>query len=158
MIASLSPRMVRGTAPREASTSHATGWILVVRSVPLSKSGSPRPQDHTQRIQNSHYHLTGIILPSTLPTTQEIDKILAVQFVVAQAGESAEDPKGLGWWQSDLVDPLGGGDFLKKLLPGTHRWATHLGPDLNLRLKEQSQNEEKEPTKEPLNEQSSGFL
>ena len=63
-------------------------------------------------------------MPSILPTTQEIDRILAIQFIVAWAGESAEDPKRLGWWQSDLVDPLGGGDFLKRLLPGTHNWVT----------------------------------
>lgn len=62
-------------------------------------------------------------MPSTLPTTQEIDRILSIQFIVAWTGESADEPKRLGWWQSDLVDPLGGGDFLKRLLPGTHRWA-----------------------------------
>jgi len=68
--------------------------------------------------------LRGAILPSTLPTTHQIDRIVAIQFIVAWAGESAEEPERLGWWQSDLVDQIGGGGFLKRLLPGTHQWAS----------------------------------
>lgn len=54
----------------------------------------------------------------------QLDEILAWQLLVAWAGEraNADDPR-LSWWNTDLCDPDGGGDFLSRLLPVTHRWA-----------------------------------
>ncbi len=52
-----------------------------------------------------------------------LDGMLALQLVVAWAGEGACEPPRLGWWRTDLVDPAGGGDLLRRLLPRTHRWA-----------------------------------
>ena len=43
---------------------------------------------------------------------------------MAWAGESREHTKRLGWWQTDLVDATGGGDFMARLLPRTHAWAS----------------------------------
>lgn len=52
-----------------------------------------------------------------------LDHLLALQFTVAWAGEALCEPKRLGWWRTDLVDEAGGGDFMARLLPRTHRWA-----------------------------------
>ncbi len=52
-----------------------------------------------------------------------LDQILALQLTVAWAGEGLCEPPRLGWWQTDLVDELGGGDLLARLLPRSHRWA-----------------------------------
>lgn len=52
-----------------------------------------------------------------------LDKILGLQFLVAWAGEGRCEPPRLGWWDTDLVDKLGGGDFFKRLAPRTHAWA-----------------------------------
>ncbi|MFO0605032.1 MAG: BREX-6 system BrxE protein [Polyangiales bacterium] len=51
-----------------------------------------------------------------------LDEILAVQVTVAWAGERGE-PARLAWWNSDLVDPEGGGYLFRKLLPRTGEWA-----------------------------------
>lgn len=56
--------------------------------------------------------------------TSILDAILALQITVAWAGESRDHTKRLGWWQTDLVDATGGGDFLARLLPRTHAWAS----------------------------------
>lgn len=53
-----------------------------------------------------------------------LDAVLALQIGVAWAGESKEQTKRLGWWQTDLIDSSGGGDFMARLLPGTHLWAS----------------------------------
>jgi len=53
-----------------------------------------------------------------------LDEILAIQLTVAWAGEGRCQPKRLGWWETDLIDEAGGGDFLARLLPHTHRWAS----------------------------------
>ena len=52
-----------------------------------------------------------------------LDSILAVQITVAWAGEGRCSPKRLGWWDTDLIDPAGGGDFFARLMPRTHAWA-----------------------------------
>ncbi len=52
-----------------------------------------------------------------------IDQILALQFALAWAGEGQCDPPRLGWWRTDLVNEYGGGDFMQRLAPRTHRWA-----------------------------------
>ena len=57
-------------------------------------------------------------------STSTLDTILALQLTVAWAGESREHTKRLGWWQTDLVDASGGGDFMARLLPRTHAWAS----------------------------------
>lgn len=53
----------------------------------------------------------------------KLDEILALQILVAWAGEGRCEPARLGWWSTDLVDEYGGGDFFRRLLPITHNWA-----------------------------------
>lgn len=60
----------------------------------------------------------------TLLADPTLDAILATQLTVAWAGEGRCSPKRLGWWDTDLIDEAGGGDFLKRLLPKTHAWAS----------------------------------
>ena len=62
-------------------------------------------------------------MASTIPD-ETLDEILAIQFVVAWAGEGRCEPKRLGWWDTDLIDGAGGGDLLARLLPQTHAWAS----------------------------------
>jgi hypothetical protein len=52
-----------------------------------------------------------------------LDDIIATQTLVAWAGEGRCEPARLGWWSTDLVDEFGGGDFFRRLLPRTHKWA-----------------------------------
>ena len=52
-----------------------------------------------------------------------LDRILALQLLVAWAGEGRSEPRRLGWWDTDLVDEAGGGDLLARLTPRTHAWA-----------------------------------
>ena len=52
-----------------------------------------------------------------------LDIVLALQFTVAWAGEARCEPERLGWWETDLIDEAGGGDFMQRLLPKTHAWA-----------------------------------
>ncbi|MDP9149198.1 MAG: BREX-6 system BrxE protein [Myxococcota bacterium] len=52
-----------------------------------------------------------------------LDGVLALQLTVAWAGEGRCSPRRLGWWDTDLIDEAGGGDFLARLLPQTHAWA-----------------------------------
>ena len=59
----------------------------------------------------------------TALTDKDLDAVLAIQFTVAWAGEGRCQPKRLGWWDTDLIDPAGGGDFFARLLPQTHAWA-----------------------------------
>lgn len=53
-----------------------------------------------------------------------LDAVLAVQLVVAWAGEGRCEPKRLGWWDMDVIDAAGGGDLMSRLLPRTHAWAS----------------------------------
>jgi hypothetical protein len=53
-----------------------------------------------------------------------LDAILTIQLKVAWAGEGRGSPPRLGWWQTDLIDEAGGGDFMARLLPRTHAWAS----------------------------------
>ena len=53
-----------------------------------------------------------------------LDAILGWQFTIAWAGEGRCSPKRLGWWDTDLIDAAGGGDFFARLLPQTHAWAS----------------------------------
>lgn len=62
-------------------------------------------------------------MPKLVPDSG-LDAILAMQFVVAWAGEGRCSPRRLGWWETDLIDEAGGGDFLARLLPQTHAWAS----------------------------------
>jgi hypothetical protein len=55
---------------------------------------------------------------------QTLDTILAMQLTVAWAGEGRCSPRRLGWWDTDLIDDAGGGDFFARLLPQTHAWAS----------------------------------
>lgn len=55
---------------------------------------------------------------------ETLDAILAMQLTIAWAGEGRCSPKRLGWWDTDLIDDAGGGDFFARLLPQTHAWAS----------------------------------
>jgi hypothetical protein len=55
---------------------------------------------------------------------ESLDAILAIQLTIAWAGEGRCSPKRLGWWDTDLIDDAGGGDFFARLLPQTHAWAS----------------------------------
>lgn len=61
---------------------------------------------------------------TTLIPDETLDAILAVQITVAWAGEGRCSPKRLAWWDTDLISQDGGGDFLARLLPQTHLWAS----------------------------------
>jgi hypothetical protein len=52
-----------------------------------------------------------------------LDIILAIQLTVAWAAERQGEPSGLGWWETSLADPDGGGDFFQRMFPRTHIWA-----------------------------------
>jgi hypothetical protein len=54
----------------------------------------------------------------------DLDKILALQLLVAWAGEARSEPKRLGWWDTDLIDEAGGGDLIARLAPRTHIWTS----------------------------------
>jgi len=65
-------------------------------------------------------------VPTRMPapvSNAVLDAVLSVQLLVSWAGESAGDSPRLGWWRTDLVDPLGGGDLLARLCPKTHAWS-----------------------------------
>jgi hypothetical protein len=61
---------------------------------------------------------------STPIPDETLDAILAMQLTIAWAGEGRCSPKRLGWWDTDLIDDAGGGDFFARLLPQTHAWAS----------------------------------
>ena len=52
-----------------------------------------------------------------------LDMILDWQMTIAWAGEANCEPSRLGWWRTDLIDDLGGGDLLARLLPRTKVYA-----------------------------------
>ncbi len=56
-------------------------------------------------------------------SSKTLDKIIALQFTIAWAGEALSDPPRLKWWRTDLVDEYGGGDLFERLAPRTHLWA-----------------------------------
>ncbi len=62
-----------------------------------------------------------MVMPLTDTT---LDAILATQLTIAWSGEGRCSPRRLGWWDTDLIDDAGGGDFLARLLPQTHAWAS----------------------------------
>ncbi|AUX37619.1 MULTISPECIES: BREX-6 system BrxE protein [Sorangium] len=61
---------------------------------------------------------------STLIPDETLDAILVMQLTIAWAGEGRCSPRRLGWWDTDLIDDAGGGDFFARLLPQTHAWAS----------------------------------
>ena len=61
---------------------------------------------------------------STPIPDEALDAILAMQLTIAWAGEGRCSPRRLGWWDTDLIDDAGGGDFFARLLPQTHAWAS----------------------------------
>lgn len=60
---------------------------------------------------------------SSPATEDELDYILGLQISVAWAGEQGGEPPRLGWWKTDLVDDVAGGDLFRRLLPRTVAWA-----------------------------------
>lgn len=65
------------------------------------------------------------ILPEDNPPigAPELDALLTAQILVAWAGETAGEPRRLGWWRSDLVSEYGGRDLFRRLMPKTWEWA-----------------------------------
>jgi len=66
--------------------------------------------------------------PSSRPertqiTSADLDFALAVQLIVAWAGEGEGEVKRLAWWRSDFVSEYGGEFLFASLLPRTWRWA-----------------------------------
>lgn len=57
-------------------------------------------------------------------TQDTLDNILALQIIVAWAGEGVCEPKRLDWWRTDLMDENGGGDLFQRLFPKTHQWVS----------------------------------
>ena len=53
-----------------------------------------------------------------------LETVLAHQFAIAWVGEGRCQPRRLGWWDTDLIDDAGGGDFLARIAPRTHAWAS----------------------------------
>lgn len=62
--------------------------------------------------------------PAAARDTKVLDNILALQLLVAWAGEGRSEPKRFGWWDTDLVDEAGGADLLARLAPRTHVWSS----------------------------------
>jgi len=55
----------------------------------------------------------------------QLDELLLLQLTVAWAGEAAAgDAPRLGWWKTDLVDAMAGGDLFSRLVPRTAAWAS----------------------------------
>jgi hypothetical protein len=63
-------------------------------------------------------------MPSEQIAPDILDRILALQLLVAWAGEHSEGSSRLGWWRTDMVDAGAGGYLLEELLPRTHYWAS----------------------------------
>ncbi|MCP4655877.1 MAG: BREX-6 system BrxE protein [bacterium] len=82
---------------------------IVTVSAPTSPWTSPRPDVPHD----------AVALPAA-----DLDAILALQLMVAWAGEAQSQPPRLGWWRTDLVDRDGGAGLLFDLLPRTWRWAS----------------------------------
>lgn len=59
--------------------------------------------------------------PERLPT-EDLDRLLEAQIIVAWAGEGGEEPR-LGWWKTDMMSEFGGEDLFQRLLPQTWEWA-----------------------------------
>ena len=53
-----------------------------------------------------------------------LDRILALQVLVAWAGETPDGTSRLNWWRTDMVDEGAGGYLLEELMPRTFRWAS----------------------------------
>jgi hypothetical protein len=48
---------------------------------------------------------------TTQVSDSALDEILALQCTIAWAGEGRCSPRRLGWWDTDLIDESGGGDW-----------------------------------------------
>ena len=64
------------------------------------------------------------LVPASPAVAREVlDEILALQLLVAWAGEASSDPPRLGWWRTSLIDEFGGEDLFRRLTPRTWKWA-----------------------------------
>ena len=59
----------------------------------------------------------------TVITRNQLDRIIALQILTVWAGEGLCEPLRPKWWRSDLVEALGGGDLMRRLLLKTNQWA-----------------------------------
>ena len=90
---------------------------------------SSRPRHLSRQTTDNldHVHTPNVLSGPSVPTllsNEALDKVLACQLTIAWAGEGRCSPRRLGWWETDLVDEAGGGDFVARLLPQTHAWAS----------------------------------
>lgn len=63
-------------------------------------------------------------MPSVRLASDILDRILALQVLVAWAGEFPGGTPRLNWWRADMIDVEAGGYLLEKMMPRTHRWAS----------------------------------
>jgi hypothetical protein len=121
-----------GNFPRSSqrrSVGRLTPRSLAVSAMVIRSAGSGfRRRDTGDRLSNlDHVHKEGLSCPASMGNTvtvQSLDQILALQLVVAWAGEGRCEPKRFGWWDTDLIDMAGGGDLVARLAPRTHAWAS----------------------------------
>ena len=53
--------------------------------------------------------------------TNTLDQILAIQILIAWAGEGGDEPR-LDWWKSEVLSEFGGFSTLQELMPNTALW------------------------------------
>lgn len=56
--------------------------------------------------------------------TDVLDRILALQILVAWAGETPDGAARLNWWRTDMIDVGAGGYLLEEMMPRTYRWSS----------------------------------
>lgn len=54
---------------------------------------------------------------------EDLDQILALQLLVAWAGEANTTLPRLGFWRTAMAEEYGGEDLFQRLMPRTYRWA-----------------------------------
>ena len=96
--------------------------VIVPSACARRRRGGRTGRAHLDRTRLSGRTLARPV--SSIIPDPTLDAILAVQLTIAWAGEGRCSPKRLGWWETDLIDEAGGGDFLARLLPQTHAWAS----------------------------------
>ena len=94
----------------------------------LGMVGDPQASDDIHHTAPQHHGLRQMEILTTpirrrRQTSEDLDRILAAQCIVAWAGEGGEVVSRLGWWPSQMVAEYGGGDLFERLLPRTWRWA-----------------------------------
>ena len=60
-----------------------------------------------------------------MPDSEELDRILELQFIVAWAGEGGGTEPRQPWWDTNWIDEYGGADLLSRMVPRTAAWAQY---------------------------------